>query len=246
MIKFKILIKKIIKMNNKPKDKKDTPNISDIEIEKKLVLKDDEKLILEELSKIDKLDESINFLAESFLSAITIYKNNYPDKYAIIAHCFREIIEKLPRVLDVPEVDFHLSSEIRNLESKWKNTKKNNIKFTLMTPYLSSFLQNLDNFFNRFNRSIPTKKEQAVKLIRNLDPSEISLPSKIETLHADEWINYYRYFTKVAHHNCIPEEHEFSQWSNAFKKCLSDKLRRRTFVNIDKIEKIIIEGESSD
>ena len=234
-------------MIDKTTIREDIHNVKGIKIEENTILTDNEKLILTELTKIDNSLEPGSFLAVSFLGALTVYKNNIPDKYAITAHCIREIIEKMPRILDVPDTEFSLSSEIRNLEKKWntilknKDFRKNSILFN--DKNLFPFLKKLDVFFNRFSRSILTKKEQAVKLIRSLDSSKILLPSTIENIHADEWVAYYKYFSNVSHHTHIPNEGKFSQWLNAFMQCLSDKLRRRTFINIDKIERIIKEGE---
>lgn len=195
-------------------------------------------------------------LASMYLGALSVLKQtSNPDRLALSAHGLRELLEKLPRILDMPleAKPPNMKEKIRPLQKSWSQAKKdleclkNPMDFNLVDKPLRKYLEVSKSFFSWFDENHLTRKQQAAKVVRGLDPQKKLLPAPIEKLHVKAWEQYRDYFVGVSHHNNIVETlDEFMKWVDGMEGYLLDRLVPRTFDDFTNIDKIIGEGETND
>ena len=193
-------------------------------------------------------------LALMYLGALSALKNILnPDRIAQAAHSLRELLEKLPRILDMPiqAKPPSMMDKIRPLQQMWGQTKtessylKANPHSDVIDKSLRKFLDEADSFFTWLGSDRPTRKQQAVKVVRGLDPLKKALPETIESLHVEEWDTYRKHFELVSHHQIAEEHEEFIKWVDGVELYLLDRLVPRTFDDFSTLDKIIGEGETN-
>lgn len=193
-------------------------------------------------------------LASMYIGALVVLRRtSNPDCIAQAAHSLRELLEKLPRILDMP-IQARPSStmdKIRPLEKAWGRArnessclKTNPRSDTVDTP-LRKFLDEAEEFFNWLAPSRRTRKQQAAIVVRGLDPLKKVLPETIESLHLKEWDRYRNHFELISHHQVMEDLAEFMKWVDGFEGYLIDRLIPRTFDDFTKLDKIIDEGEAN-
>jgi hypothetical protein len=194
-------------------------------------------------------------LALMYLGALSVLRNmSNPDRSAQAAHSLRELLEKLPRILDIPiqAKPPSMMDKIRPLEQTWSKAKtessrlKTNQPSDVIDKPLRKFLDEADSFFTWLASDRPTRKQQAAKVVRGLDPLKKALPETIESLHVEEWDRYRNHFEQVSHHQIVEEHEEFIKWVDGVEHYLLDRLVPRTFDDFATLDKIIGEGETND
>lgn len=193
-------------------------------------------------------------LASIYIGALHILKHKpNPDRLALAAHGLRELMEKLPRYLEIPieANDTNLMQMARTLADEWRKAKSqskchNDTSWNggIDNP-LRKYLDQSEVFFSKFDNIRPTRKKQAATLIRGLDPQRQNLPLIIENLKVKEWDACRDYFVTVSHHKNSTNQEEMEQWINVLEVFLSDRLVPRTFDDFSIIAAIIKEGESN-
>lgn len=153
-------------------------------------------------------------LASMYVGAIYVLRNtSNQDRIAQAAHSLRELLEKLPRILDMPvqAKPPSMMEKIRPLEKMWSKAKAESSCLQIAscssavdTP-LRKFLDEVEGFFSWLASDRPTRKQQAVIVVRRLDPLKKALPQAIESLHVQEWDRYRNHFEGVSHHT-IPND----------------------------------------
>jgi len=193
-------------------------------------------------------------LALMYLGALSVLKNILnPDRIAQAAHSLRELLEKLPRILDMPiqVKPPSMIDKIRPLEQTWSKAKtessclKTNPHSGEIDRPLRKFLDETDSFFTWLGSDRPTRRQQAAKVVRGLDPLKKVLPETIESLHVEEWDRYRSHFELVSHHQIVEEYEEFIKWVDGVERYLLDRLVPRTFDDFTTLDKIIGEGETN-
>ena len=191
-------------------------------------------------------------LAKFYLGAlITFNQDTNPDHLAQAAHSLRELMEKIPKYLEVPKKDISLKEKARQLETSWTDCAAKSNCFNEgkwsgdVDGHLARFLCVLQEFFDWFIDVEPTIKKRVGKTLRVLDPSVGFLPSKIETLRINEWNECNYYFQGISHHTKSTEKTEFISWLSVLEKFLLDRLEPETFKDFDLMDSIIREGESN-
>jgi hypothetical protein len=160
-------------------------------------------------------------------------------------------MEKLPRYLDVPTIanPTTLLERVRTLNQSWDKTLKrsqcHNDGFWCgdIDEFLQRFLKTAHEFFEQLKVDRPTRKEQAVRILRKLDLQERPLPGPIENLRVEESDTIRGYFVNVSHHNALAKAEEFESWLSELERFLLDRFVPRTFEDHAKIDEIIKEGE---
>jgi hypothetical protein len=191
-------------------------------------------------------------LARMYLGSLRVLSDNQnPDRLALVAHGLRELMEKLPRYLNVPiktKSSFALKAEVHNLRQSWNNIKnyqdlpgKNRWRGQI-NKTLRTFLVKVGDFFVRFEQARPTKHIEIAQLLQSLEIQKQNLPSNIEEINIQEWKNSYDYFTGVSHHRKTTLQ-ELEEYLNTLEEFLLDRLRPRTFEDYAIIDNIIKEGE---
>ena len=211
--------------------------------EDEFILTGKQNALFQELNKID------NRLGRMYFGALHALNSNNPDKYSIAAHNIRELIDKLPRFLNSPLVKYDLNSRVKQFEKEWAKVLKS--KSWPMKPEwegvindpLMKYLKESQNFFMLFNINRPSRITQLFKFIKLLDPLFEKLPKKIVKNRIEEIKFYWDYFVKIAHHEDIYDLDNYYLYLDSFELFLLDKLKPRTFEKLDKIDKLIAEGE---
>ena len=193
-------------------------------------------------------------LADMYFGAFSVLnQEGNPDRLALTSHGVRELMEKMPRYLDlpVPPEGPRLGDKVRSLVPVWEkvlsrsNWSGNDGWVGTIDEVLREFLRKARELFAWFNVERPMRRERMTRVIRGLDPSGRSLPPPIEKLHVDEWVEYHDYFNDVAHHRITPTSEDFELWLGALESFLLDRLRPRTFEDLEIIDLIIKEGEGN-
>jgi hypothetical protein len=114
---------------------------------------------------------------------------------------------------------------------------------TAIDGRLRNFLSKCQDFFTWFEAGYATRREQAARLLRRLDPLALPLPGPIEELQVEELQRHREYFEGVCHHIVDAQPDDFSSWQSAFERFLLDRLIPRTFEDHAHLDEIIREGE---
>jgi len=184
--------------------------------------------------------------AEMYMGAIVVLSQaQNPDRVALCAHGLRELMEKLPRYLELPVVKSGggLRNRLQQLAEEWRR-----LNLALPVPAkpdgrTQRFLARLAAFFALLDEEVPTRKEPVAKVLKLLDPTKDSLPRPIASLRVEEWDQCHRTFEMVSHHSETATLEELLAWIDVLDRFLLDHLRPRTFEDHAELDRIIQEGE---
>jgi hypothetical protein len=209
------------------------------------VLTGAQRALYDALAKLDPR------LADMYYGALSVFKQTEnPDHLAQTAHSLRELMEKLPRYINVPldRKGASLTDKVRSFYKEWAKfsdeVKKNGKPFDSggeISPGLRSFLEVSETFFEWVENERPARKRRTAQMVRGLDPAMRPLPAAIENLRIEEWDDCHDYFENVSHHNRAAEELE--AWISILERYLLDKLCPRTFEDHAALDEIIRKGE---
>jgi hypothetical protein len=202
----------------------------------------------------EALSEKDERLAGMYLGSLLVLRQiENPDLLALAAHGLRELMEKLPRYLDLPVAAKppSLKEKVRSLLQSWGSAARHSQ--CLLDPAwsgaidgpLRKFLKRTQEFFSWFESEHPTRKQQTAKVLRSLDPINRPLPAPIEQLRIEEWDKCHNYFEGVSHHTILLPPEDFTSWLAVLERFLLDRLRPRTFEDHTEIDRIISEGEAN-
>ena len=165
-------------------------------------------------------------IGDWYIGSLYALNNHYnPDRVAQAAHSLRELLQKLPRVVQGNEV--HVSATDfagmrRNINDRilkdrerysagWKNK--------IIDARLDKTLRKVEDYF-RHNRQ-PTRKEQIKQAVATIDPMVNSLSSGIQEVKRNQYHHLWEQLEEFAHHGSRPDVAEL-------KKCL-EKLESIVF-----------------
>jgi hypothetical protein len=193
-------------------------------------------------------------LSTMYLGALAVLDSENPDRHALAAHDLRELMEKIPKVVEIKlkAQKQTLKSKVIELEILWKRIcdksacRGSRVWKGEIDKFLSGWLKEIDKFFRWFNEHYPRRKAETAATLRGLDGSGRSLPSPLEDLNIKKWEVIRNYFEAVAHHRPIQSPEELSGYQDELEIMLLDLLRPRTFEDFDLIDQIIQEAEGND
>jgi len=210
-----------------------------------LVLSGAQRALYEALGRLHPI------LADMYYGALFVFqRTDNPDRLAQAAHSLRELMEKLPRHINVPldRKGSNMTEKVRRLQATWTNlseeAKRNGTSLKAGSEIgenLESFLDCMKEFFDWVELERPSRKKRAAKVLRGLDPVMRPLPAAIEDLRIEEWEKCHDYLENVSHHSHSAEELE--KWIFALERYLLDKLCPRTFEDHAALDAIIERGE---
>lgn len=211
-----------------------------------LSLKGHQLALLKALQKIDDNHSEPFSIADMYYGGLSVLADDKnPERNALSAHCFRELIEKLPLTFDIP-IPHHsgnMGEKVNILKVNWEKAlnesdcnSDNEWKGEIDQP-LKQYLDASRDYFQWHKKYRLTRTELPKRLSRKLDPSDDPMPSKLENIEAETWIGYRNYFDGVSHHTLITEDHP--AWIEHFERFLLDRLIPRTFNDQAEIDKII-------
>lgn len=192
-------------------------------------------------------------VAQMYLGAVHVFnQKDNPSRISLAAHGIREMMTRLPKVIDVPISDGskqRLGDFMRTLSQVWaKLCKKNrwpgNPKWdgTIDTE-LKTFLNKIESLLEADSRIKSDRSAVTQSFIRKQNFSSVALPDEIEKLKVDEWLKYQDYFVRTAHFNPT-DEASFLKYLKHFESVLFGYLEPRTFETQDEILNLIKQGES--
>lgn len=193
-------------------------------------------------------------LARMYLSALQVFsQQGNEDRIHLASHAIREMMGKLPDVIDVPIEEGarqSLGGFVTNVNQEWtkmcaRSRWPGDPQWQgEIDPDLKRFLAKIETMLKAEVRIKKDRKTVVKAVIRKQNFSSVPLPEAIEDLRAKEWITYQDYFTKTAHFNSTDEAAFLSHLRN-FEYLLLNYLEPRTFDIQEDILKIIEEGETS-
>lgn len=208
----------------------------------------------EQIALHKELADKNPVLARMYQGALYVLEQSEnPDRFALAAHGLRELMEKLPRYLDIPKEanSVGMTAKVRDLYKCWCSARKRSSchhdgKWSgRIDKGLQTFLKKTQEFFAWLEVDRPSRKQSVAKILRVLDPLRRALPAPIEKLRVDEWDGIHNYFEGVSHHNLPGTVDEFASWLLALERFLLDRLIPRTFEDHEKIDQIIREGDKN-
>lgn len=192
-------------------------------------------------------------LREMYLGACSVLQHiENPDRFAMCAHSLRELMEKLPRYLDVPMNVEHpntqpvmLNGKVRDVYSKWAGWKNGKSRGEVAdASYPARLRRAINKFFEWYATEIPRGQEATAKFLAFLDPAGQPPPAAIELRASDEWKEIRDALTGIAHHRTVAGEQQLRVWTHRLDGFLVARLHPRTFENFTRLDQLIEEGES--
>ena len=216
-------------------------SIESHEVSKPLVLTSKQQDVLEVLQS-KQTEESP--LSDWYTGALYALDNHYnPDRVAQAAHSLRELLQKLPRVVQGNEVhvsatDFdgmRRSINDRILKDKerysegWKNKK--------IDARLDKTLRKVEDYFSR-NRQ-PTRKEQIKQAVATIDPMVNALGSEIQKVKHNKYHHLWSQLEEFSHHGSRPNVAEFKKFLEELENIVLDLLAPVTAEDQKQIQTIL-------
>lgn len=186
-----------------------------------------------------------------YIGGIVVLQSENPNRFALCAHSFRELITLLPKFIDVPvikEAQQRLGDFADALVIEWEVMCKKE-----RWPGTPAWFGEIDDALRRVLRKVhglveghvnikKGKKQQVKELIKKQNFSSMPLPETIEDLKIKTWNAYLEYFNSIAHHSPTTEA-DFLGHTTHFEDLLLNLLKPRTFEIHNELEKIIQEAE---
>lgn len=196
----------------------------------------------------------IGDLYECALRALS--DNANPCNFFLAAHAIRIMMDRLPRVLNLPTLaeQGRLDDKVSALESKWNSAQKSNCYsdgkwMGDIDDALRRSLQGLGELFRWRKEHRPKRRSVVSGLLRNEDPSGLAVPPILEEkrINAEErevdaWLGLHDYFVRVAKMSQTTMI-EFQQCLDELEQLLLDTLYRQPSVDLSKIDAILGEEQ---
>lgn len=191
----------------------------------------------EALSDIDEQ------LGHMYLGALDVLQHSAnPDRLSLAAHGVRELIEKLPRFLDLPATENRgpgIREQARTLAAAWEKLGPSVVDGNgVLTSSGEKMLGKVAEFCEGVGAD-PTRKQAAAAAVSRLDLNPLKLPPPIQDLHVSEWSTIEGFFIGVAHHTKATNDDEIEQYLAALERFLLDRLRPRTFEDFAAIDELL-------
>jgi len=175
-----------------------------------------------------------------------------PERFVLAAHCARELMEKVPDIVAVitPAHSERMGAKVAELEQSYQRVAS---KSKLKSPKwdgqtdgpIREFLEEIKAFFEWKKEHIPRRRDEIARTMRALDGPSRAVPSDLEELAVNEWLEVKTYFVNVAHHQTSdPSPEEFDTRLTSLERILLRKLNPSTFADFDAIDAIIEAGEA--
>ena len=150
-------------------------------------------------------------------SLYTLHNDQNPDRIAQAAHSLRELLEKLPRVVEGSDVqgsptDFR--QKRRNIFNRILKDRENYVdgwENKMIDKHLDNTLKQVEKYLE--SNQQPTRREQMHMAVSAIDPMANQFHRQIRERKRDELYGLWRKLQGFAHHNS--EQH-----NKSFKSCL--------------------------
>lgn len=190
-------------------------------------------------------------LSQWYHGALYALNNHHnPDRVAQAAHSLRELIEKLPRVVqgsDVQMGPIDFKGMRRNINNRifkdkerypegWKNKK--------IDGRLDKTLRKIENYFERNQQ--PTRNEQMQQAVATIDPMVNSLDSRIREKKRNQLYRLWKNLEGFTHHKSNTDIVEFSNCLKELENTIFDLLAPITAQDQTEIQRILSNPDRSE
>lgn len=173
------------------------------------------------------------------------------ERFALAAHCVRELMEKVPEIVAVSTTAHseRLGAKLAELDQCFQcvtsNSKLKPPKWEGETDGpIRDFLERVKNFFDWKKEHMPTRRQEIASTMRALDGPGRAIPSDLEKMAIQEWLDIKDYFVNVAHHQTPdPTAEDFDGHLTSLERILLRKLNPPTFADFETLDAIIEAGE---
>lgn len=200
------------------------------------------------------IDKDTKLAAMYFGAIAVLEQRDNPERLVLAAHNLREMMEKLPKYLDLPihAKPLSLKEKVQELIRRRDKVVKNSNCHTdtgwqgEIDKSLQQFLGDVDEFSDWFKEVQPSRRQRIAKIIRGLDPSGSALPESLEVRQLKVWDRCNDFFQGVSHHTKDCAQETFEDQLSILENFLLDRLSPRTFEDFAVIDKLIKEVEKGD
>ena len=206
-----------------------------------LVLTPWQRQVLEILREIQTKEYP---LANWYLGALHTLNSCYnPDRISQAAQSLRELLEKLPRVLEESDAqsnqcDFRgMRDNIRKRFLKDKERCSGNWNGEEIDDHLANTLREIDIYLER-NQS-PTRRERCKAAVENIDPMASIMGSDIQEGKGASLYELWRKLESFAHHKTEPNEGDFLVCVTDLERILFNLLAPVTAQDQQEIQSIL-------
>lgn len=204
-------------------------------------------------SLYEALADQSDDLAAMYQGALQVLQDpSTVDRFAMAAHNLREVMEKLPRYIDVPKKEsFNLKEAVFELEHQLEDVQENSDCYDgeewdgEIENSLSGFLESVELMCARNREHNPKKRERYEEMLGRLDPSATSVSERKRKRLFDEWKELRGFFLGVCHHGRETDTDEFTEYLERLERHMLARLRPQTFKTQDTLDKIIREAEGN-
>ncbi len=203
--------------------------------------------LLRDLKELDEM------LWSMYYGALKVLHTDNPERFALAAHCIRELIEKLPRYFDLKMEKDTLKNKVNELREEWNKCLRSTTCYDHenldwkgnIDGALRKLLKVLEKFLKWVEEHRPRRREQMARLIRRMDPAGLPLPQPIEEIKVKELQLLDDFFHDIAHHRRSVGLDEFNERLYALERLLLSHFHPRAFDEFKEIDTIIsqVEGE---
>jgi hypothetical protein len=191
-------------------------------------------------------------IARMYLAAVRALNDDLdPERLSNAAHQMRELMEKIPEIVDVEirALGERMGQKVAELETEFRSMEE---KSKLKPPEWDGevdeparrCLNKMDEFFEWKANHQPRRRDEVTKVLRALDGPNRLVPAEMEKANVKSWMEAKQFFDGVAHHQFEPTKEVFSAKMEYVEGVLLRKLNPRTFAEFDAVDGIIEEGES--
>lgn len=175
-----------------------------------------------------------------YSAIITLRQDDNPCRHVMVAHVIREMVNKLPEFMEVPQKEkpANIKVEVNKLKLAWDKCSASTQHQwdESVSDNERSFFRKAKEFFDWYATEHEIRYERNVAFVRSLDTSTNRLPTLLESFRAKEWQTYYHYFSGVAH---LRESTELESWLEQLETFLLNSLVPRTFDDFKAIDDLL-------
>jgi hypothetical protein len=210
---------------------------------------------IEQRALISALENHSASLSAMYRGGLSVLGNaSNPDRFAQSAHSIRELMEKLPQILNVPTKahNENLKGKVIELRDAYSVLQKTSRCFSVPDAWdaeidrpLRTFLSRVHTFFDWFRTHRPRRRDEVHRVLVRLEASGRALPDPLASLNVDAWEDRRGYFVSVSHHGHPVEEEEFRQRLDDLARFLLDMFEPKTFDDFAAIDALLAEDENA-
>lgn len=168
-----------------------------------------------------------------------------PDRLALAAHGFRELMEKVFEDLQIQTPAQHrdLKDQVRKLKERWDRVGFKSVSTSgenvLRDEHVRLFFVQCEEFFEWFDKQTPVMRVEVGNGLVALDGMKQKLPPSLHDRKVDFWMDMRSYFNKMLHHRAEGSMAEFLERVKALESFLLDGFCPVTGADCDEIDSLL-------